>query len=383
MALLPAFGIIWDVERHTLDFGVSDYTIMNINAIFSIFCGLLALIVLNTMNSPKVSTYGSFLIISALFTMIYATTFIHFVVSYGVTETYDKENVHAFIFPNKITAFTSALYGIGASMYKDLISDYTNDFLLSDNNVIVVTIFGNIVATMTFLQPVLASMDDIYDENSKPRNHKTLDKDELIPQSFRSKTYKCLNKIFSLSLLSDGTFVTITIGLAIGFFIEFAYIFMIPYALIETGFAVGEIATFLAVYLTAEMWFRLLAPYIACLFGQMNYYMYLTCSIFLFVVRIFIAAAADYNVILTFAVILGALKGLQNVYWSLVIPEYTTMNKLAASFGWLFIFNGLCIYLLIPLFSLLYVYESSWLCVMFLNCLTILTTGIIGIGIGA
>lgn len=110
--------------------------------------------------------------------------------------------------------------------------------------------------------------------------------DELIPQSFRSKTYKCLNKIFSLSLLSDGTFVTITIGLAIGFFIEFAYIFMIPYALIETGFAVGEIATFLAVYLTAEMWFRLLAPYIACLFGQMNYYMYLTCSIFLFVVRI-------------------------------------------------------------------------------------------------
>lgn len=88
----------------------------------------------------------------------------------------DKENVHAFIFPNKITAFTSALYGIGASMYKDLISDYMNDFLLSDNNVIVVTIFGNIVATMTFLQPVLASMDDIYDENSKPRNHKTLDK---------------------------------------------------------------------------------------------------------------------------------------------------------------------------------------------------------------
>lgn len=42
---------------------------------------------------------------------------------------------------------------------------------------------------------------------------------------------------------------------------------------------------------------------------------------------------------------IGGFRGMRLVHWSLVIPEYIPLERLAAAFGLLFTLNGICLFI--------------------------------------
>lgn len=92
-------------------------------------------------------------------------------------------------------------------------------------------------------------------------------------------------KAFDLTLLADYTFVNILIGLSIDFFVEFNYLWLIPFILMEGNLTVEQTATFMSVYAVADILFRLLAPYIASILKKSNRVMYIISLILVAIAR--------------------------------------------------------------------------------------------------
>lgn len=96
---------------------------------------------------------------------------------------------------------------------------------------------------------------------------------------------KAIVKIFDLSLLADPIFTNILVGLSIDFFVEYTYIWLIPFTLMEGSLTVNQTATFMSVYAIADILFRFFAPFIGSIVKQPNRVMYIMSLVFVVVVR--------------------------------------------------------------------------------------------------
>ncbi|KAI4463733.1 monocarboxylate transporter [Holotrichia oblita] len=193
---------------------------------------------------------------------------------------------------------------------------------------------GSIHASMSCLDIHTSSQN-----NNHIRNGKTVPTND----SVLKRAGSTIVKIFDLRLLADPIFTNILVGLSIDFFVEYTYIWLIPFALMEGSLTVQQTATFMSVYAIADILFRLFAPFIGSIVRQPNRVMYIISLIFVVVVRTFLIFLTDYIVLLIVAAGIGAFRGMRLVYWSLVIPEYTSTERLAAAFGLLFTLNGFCL----------------------------------------
>ncbi|GJQ75173.1 hypothetical protein Trydic_g9776 [Trypoxylus dichotomus] len=428
-SLLASFGLIYKNEFKRLGFtGTQSSLIISTNGGLCMLCGLINGSLLNKFGTRKVSICSAILIIVGLLTTAYATSFLHFMISYGVVTSIGMGmgvssysvalNTYFVRRRTKVTGYVTALYGVGTILFPQLVSLLLANFTIQDSMLIITAIFGNTLVSAILLQPVrwhmkveeIAIKDQEASEITTLVDEKKKKNEELNPVcndvgsiyasmtsldfnssvvnnnsiKNRQAEYKertilkristIIVKTFDLSLLTDPIFTNILVGLSIDFFVEFTYLCFIPFILMEGSLTVEQTASFMSVYAIADILFRFFAPFIGSILGQPNRVMYIISLVLLVICRSFLVVLTNYVFLLFLAAAIGGFRGMRLVYWSLVIPEYTPTERLAAAFGLLFTLNGLCLFIGGPILGILRdISENYKSCIIVLNLITTTT----------
>ncbi|GJQ75172.1 hypothetical protein Trydic_g9775 [Trypoxylus dichotomus] len=424
-SLLPSFGLIYKNEFKRLGFtGTQSSLIISTNGGLCMLCGFINGSLLNKFGTRKVSICSAIFIIVGLLATAYATSFLHFMISYGVVTSIGMGmgmssysvalNTYFVIRRTKVTGYVATLYGVGTILFPQLVSLLLTNFTIKDSMLIITAIFGHTLVSAILLQPVRwhmkveePSKDQEASETTPLINEKKKKNEEFNPVCSdiyasmssldlhngalnynsiknRKAEYKeetILKRIstiivntFDLSLLTDPIFTNILVGLSIDLFVEFTYLCFIPFILMEGSLTVEQTATFMSVYAIADILFRFLAPFIGSILGQPNRVMYIISLVLLVICRSFLVVLTNYIFLLFLAAAIGGFRGMRLVYWSLVIPEYTPTERLAAAFGLLFTVNGLCLFIGGPILGILRdISENYQSCIIVLNLITTTT----------
>lgn len=168
--------------------------------------------------------------------------------------------------------------------------------------------------------------------------------------------------IFDLTLFKDPVYVNIMLGMSLAVFAEINFSLLTPFIMADFMLTTPQIAMFLSVLSIADLCFRFLSPFIGDFLNKPPRIMYLFsllllistrfCKLeinhlfcFYFNFNLFLALLffSAYEDLLFVAVALGIAKGIRTVYWTLVIPNYVPIERLANASGIQMVVNGLFI----------------------------------------
>ncbi|KRT80445.1 membrane transporter [Oryctes borbonicus] len=318
---------------------------------------------------------------------------------------------------SKVTGYVTAMYGVGTILFPQLVSFLLANFTIKDSMLIITAIFGHTLVSAILLQPVQwhmkveeirindqesSELTTLFEEQNKKEEinvirgdlgtmhasmtsldlHKNMMNNNYVKnknglheeQTVLRRISAIIVKTFDLSLLADPVFTNIIVGLSIDFFVEFNYLLLIPFMLMEGNLSVEQTASFMSVYAIADIAFRLFAPFIGSILQQNNRVMYIISLVLVVISRSFLAFVTNYILLLFVAAAIGAFRGMRLVYWSIVIPEYAPTERLAAAFGLLFTLNGLCLFIGGPILGILRDISKNYKsCILVLNLITTTT----------
>ncbi|GJQ72073.1 hypothetical protein Trydic_g3170 [Trypoxylus dichotomus] len=197
-------------------------------------------------------------------------------------------------------------------------------------------------------QPAEEITTDKVDEDSKERRNgidSGLDNKNPIIAEEKENIFKRIGKylvdLFDLTLLKDPVYVNIMVGMCFAVFAEMNFSLLTPFIMQDFGLETQQIATFMSTVSIADICFRFISPYISDFFEQSSRAMFLWALVLLILSRSFLLFFDDYYVLLGGAFFLGVAKGFRTVYWTLVIPDYVPIERLAAAAGMQSTFNSI------------------------------------------
>lgn len=152
--------------------------------------------------------------------------------------------------------------------------------------------------------------------------------------------WKRFVKVFDLGLLNDKIYLNIMIGIAIAIFAEINFSLLTPFILNEFHYTTEQIATFMSVLATVDIFCRFISPFIGDYFKQPARIMYMYALFMLIIMRTSLICTDSYQSILIVAVGMGLAKGVRQVYMSCIIPSYIPLDRLAAASGIQMVANG-------------------------------------------
>lgn len=152
--------------------------------------------------------------------------------------------------------------------------------------------------------------------------------------------WKRFVKVFDLGLLNDKIYLNIMIGIAIAIFAEINFSLLTPFILNEFHYTTEQIATFMSVLATVDIFCRFISPFIGDYFKQPARIMYMYALFMLIIMRTSLICTDSYQGILIVAIGMGLAKGVRQVYMSCIIPSYIPLDRLAAASGIQMVANG-------------------------------------------
>lgn len=183
-----------------------------------------------------------------------------------------------------------------------------------------------------------------------------------------------LVKMFDLNLLRDPIYVNIMIGMSLAVFAELNFSMLTPFILADFDLNTQQIATFLSVLSIADICFRFISPFVGDFLKKPPRIMYMFALVCLISSRFTLLAFSEYSHLLGVGVALGIAKGIRTVYWTLVIPAYVPIEKLAAASGIQMVVNGIFIILGGPVLGVIRDITGSYKnCIIVINCVTFIT----------
>jgi len=223
-----------------------------------------------------------------------------------------------------------------------------------------------------------SELRDIAINNSanKPYNPvMTTEKDEPKKLSCWQKFLDTIVKIFDLELLKDPIYVNIMFGMSLAVYAELNFSLLTPLILNDFNMETQQIATFLSVLSIADIIFRFLAPFIGDFLKVPARIMYMIALVMLIATRFtLIIFTREYVELLIVAVGLGVAKGVRSVYWTLVIPAYVPIERLANASGIQMVVNGVIILIGGPILGWIRDQTGSYYkCVYVMNMVTMCT----------
>ncbi|XP_022901448.2 monocarboxylate transporter 14-like isoform X1 [Onthophagus taurus] len=179
---------------------------------------------------------------------------------------------------------------------------------------------------------------------------------------------------FDLKLLKDPIYVNIMLGMSLAVFAELNFSLLTPFIMGDYDFTTQQTATFMSLLSCADICFRFLAPYIGDVLKKPPRFMYLLSLFLLIITRFSLLWTNDYYPLLCVAIGLGVAKGVRTVYWSLVIPSYVPIERLAAALGIQMTVNGICIWIGGPVIGFIRDLTGSYRkCIFVINTVTFTT----------
>ncbi|KAI4463679.1 monocarboxylate transporter [Holotrichia oblita] len=175
--------------------------------------------------------------------------------------------------------------------------------------------------------------DKMVNDNNMKVYDTNLSRKKKKKSSLMKRIGKSVVKLFDLTLLKDRIFVNIVVGMSLAVFAELNFSILTPFIMGDYHLSTHQIATFISVLSTADILFRFIAPYVSDFFKQPVRIMYMWALLLLILSRFSCAA------------FLGLAKGFRTVYWSLVIPNYVPIERLAAALGLYSTLNGTFIWI--------------------------------------
>jgi hypothetical protein len=153
--------------------------------------------------------------------------------------------------------------------------------------------------------------------------------------------WKRFVKVFDLGLLNDKIYLNIMIGIAIAIFAEINFSLLTPFILNEFQYTTEQIATFMSILATVDIFCRFISPFIGDYLKQPARIMYMYALLMLIIMRTSLICTNSYQGILIVAVGMGLSKGVRQVYMSCIIPSYIPLDRLAAASGIQMVANGI------------------------------------------
>jgi len=184
----------------------------------------------------------------------------------------------------------------------------------------------------------------------EPVHHQPPEKTVIQQQTIKKKTTICDHirngwkrfvKVFDLGLLNDKIYLNIMIGIAIAIFAEINFSLLTPFILNEFHYTTEQIATFMSILATVDIFCRFISPFIGDYFKQPARIMYMYALFMLIIMRTCLICTNSYQGILIVAVGMGLSKGVRQVYMSCIIPSYIPLDRLAAASGIQMVANGI------------------------------------------
>lgn len=180
--------------------------------------------------------------------------------------------------------------------------------------------------------------------------------------------------IFDLTLFKDPVYVNIMLGMSLAVFAEINFSLLTPFIMADFMLTTPQIAMFLSVLSIADLCFRFLSPFIGDFLNKPPRIMYLFSLLLLISTRFSLLFFSAYEDLLFVAVALGIAKGIRTVYWTLVIPNYVPIERLANASGIQMVVNGLFIMAGGPLIGVIRDLTGSYRrCIIVLNIVTLTT----------
>jgi hypothetical protein len=130
------------------------------------------------------------------------------------------------------------------------------------------------------------------------------------------------------------------IGIAIAIFAEINFSLLTPFILHEYQYSTEEIASFMSILATVDIFSRFTSPFVGDFFKQPARIMYMYALFMLIIMRTCIIFANSYQGILIVAFGMGLAKGVRQVYMSCILPSYISIDRLPAASGIQMLANG-------------------------------------------
>ncbi|XP_071452608.1 monocarboxylate transporter 7-like isoform X1 [Hetaerina americana] len=180
---------------------------------------------------------------------------------------------------------------------------------------------------------------------------------------------------FDLTLLKDPKFVTIFVGMTLGFVAEVNFALLVPFIYAEYGFSKDLVALFMSTMAMMDLVTRFSVPFITDRLQMDAKFMYSVGIMILSTGRIGMAHLSGFKTLIAVTLWLGFGKGLRTVYMALVMPSYVPLHRLPTASGLQMMANGVIFICVGPLFG--YLRDNSDSYTTSLHCINILTFGMV------
>ncbi|XP_046394826.1 monocarboxylate transporter 14-like [Ischnura elegans] len=175
---------------------------------------------------------------------------------------------------------------------------------------------------------------------------------------------------FDLTLMKDPKFVSIFIGMTLGFVAEVNFALLVPFIYAEYGFSKDVVALCMSTLAGMDLVTRFTVPFITDRYRMDARLMYSIGLLILATGRIGMAHLSGFKTIMAITLWLGFGKGLRTVFMALVIPSYVPLHRLPTASGLQMMANGIIFICIGPLFG--YLRDSSDDYTSALHCLNAL-----------
>lgn len=138
--------------------------------------------------------------------------------------------------------------------------------------------------------------------------------------------WQSLVKTLDLAMFKDPVYVNISLGLALGFTADVAFISIIPLVLINSGFDSNTTAFFMFVFFGSDLFARILLSVLSAIWNVKNRYYFLASSILLVIFRTAFVYKNEYYWKLVTLSIVGFLRCFIQTPLPLVISEQYSDN---------------------------------------------------------
>ncbi|KAK9752905.1 Major Facilitator Superfamily [Popillia japonica] len=209
--IMQTFGLLFRDTFNDLGFTATDTSlIMNTNAAFAMFMGILNGPLLRHVGYRKVSILGAFLTTLGVLLTAYAYTFTHYMIAYGLVtslgigmglSSYPLALNSYFVKKRSIAAgYTMTICGLGPVLVPQLISFLLDTYGIKYSMVIMAAISSHTFVSAVLLQPVEWHMKEeiVDDEAAKAEKDKLLE----IEETDEDESSAIFNKRMAASMLS-------------------------------------------------------------------------------------------------------------------------------------------------------------------------------------
>nr|XP_012228858.1 PREDICTED: uncharacterized protein LOC105675931 [Linepithema humile] len=160
---------------------------------------------------------------------------------------------------------------------------------------------------------------------------------------------KKIKKTFDLDLLTNSTYLNVSLGCSIFYVAETNFKLITPFFLSNIGMTKKETAFVLSLTAFADILARLLLPTLFDKFGWKKRLIFWVFCLLIGIARSTLAEQSERMLLIVMFVIVGFLRGATLVNFNLCISECCTLKMLPSAFGIFFVFKGLGIIIMSPL----------------------------------